>query len=104
MILAIIQLRRSISMKKLIIISGLLLFLVLSCSTKEYCYECTAIDSVFETHYPDSVNKLKLLRIDTISHKECFDGKIPTDSLIELPYWEGINHQIIFHKRTFNCK
>jgi hypothetical protein len=102
--LAIIQLSHSIFMKKLNLFSGLLLFLVLSCTTKEHCYECTSVDSVFETEYPDSISKLKLLRIDTISGKECFDGKMPTDSIIELLYWEGINHQIIYHKRTFNCK
>ena len=92
------------SMKVLLIISGISLFSLLGCNSKNHCYDCVTVDKVFVTGYPDSIHNKTLLRVDTFSGKECFDKKVPTDSLFVLESWQGINDKIIYHLRTYNCK
>jgi hypothetical protein len=78
--------------------------MLISCNKMQHCYKCTAIDSVFDTGYPDSMLKKTLLRLDTIYNTECFESRITSDSLFTEIYWEGKNKLILCHKKTINCK
>ena len=90
-------------MKKLFLLLSLAIILCFACGkTKNHCYNCVVVDSVFNTGFPDTIN-YSLIRVDSSSGKNCFESAVKTKDFVR-QYWEARSPRILFHKIYYNCK